>query len=128
MKYTYPVIFEKDGLQISVSVPDIPGCFTCADTIPQAIEMAADALAMMLAHYEDNKQSFSPPSPIENIKAKDGFVSYVLADTDLWRKQFSEKAVKKTVTIPAWLNYKAEAAGINFSQTLQQGLKKALNS
>ena len=64
MKYTYPVIFEKDGKQISVSVPDLPGCFTCADTIPQAVEMAADALAMMLAHYEDNKQAFSPPSPI----------------------------------------------------------------
>lgn len=127
MKYTYPVIFEKDGKQISVSVPDLPGCFTCADTIPQAVEMAADALAMMLAHYEDNKQAFSPPSPIESIKAKNGFVSYVLADTDAWRKQFSEKAVKKTVTIPAWLNYKAEAAGINFSQTLQQGLKKALS-
>lgn len=127
MKYTYPVIFEKDGKQISVSVPDIPGCFTCADSISEAIEMAEDALAMMLAHYEDNRQAFSPPSAIENIKAKNGFVSYVLADTDAWRKQFSEKAIKKTVTIPAWLNYRAEAAGINFSQTLQQGLKKALS-
>jgi len=50
MKYTYPVIFEKDGKQISVSVPDLPGCFTCADTIPQAVEMAADALAMWWPH------------------------------------------------------------------------------
>ena len=126
MKYTYPVIFEHDSGKISVRVPDISGCFTFGDTVTEAIEMAEDALAMMLAHYEDNKQVIPEPSDISKIKIENGFVNYIIADTAAWRKQFSEKAVKKTVTIPAWLNYKAEEAGVNFSQTLQQGLKEAL--
>jgi len=126
MKYTYPVIFEYDGGKINVRVPDISGCFTFGDTVTEAIEMAEDAIAMMLVHYEDNKQVIPKPSDISKIKTENGFINYIIADTDAWRKQFSEKAVKKTVTIPAWLNYKAEEAGINFSQTLQQGLKEVL--
>ena len=126
MKYTYPVMFEYDDGKISVKVPDIPGCFTFGDTIAEAIEMVEDAMAMMLAHYEDHHQVIPKPSDISKIKIKNGFVNYVIADTDAWRKQFSEKAVKKTVTIPAWLNYKAEEAGVNFSQELQNALKQRL--
>ena len=88
--------------------------------------MAEDAISMMLAHYEDHRQQIPEPSDISKIKIKNGFVNYVIADTDAWRKQFSEKAIKKTVTIPAWLNYKAEEAGVNFSQELQNALKQRL--
>ena len=126
MKYTYPVIFEYDDNKIGVRVPDISGCFTFGETITEAIEMAEDAIAMMLAHYEDHRQQIPKPSDISKIKIKNGFVNYVIADTDAWRKQFSEKSVKKTVTIPAWLNYKAEEAGVNFSQELQNALKQRL--
>ncbi len=126
MKYTYPVVFENDDGQIGVSVPDVAGCFTFGETITEAIEMAEDALAMMLVHYEDNKQAIPEPSDISEIKVKNGFVNYVIADTDKWRKQFSEKSIKKTVTIPAWLNYKAESEGINFSQELQRAVKEKL--
>jgi len=66
------------------------------------------------------------PKPSDISKIKNGFINYVVADTDAWRKQFSEKAVKKTVTIPAWRNYKAEAAGVSFSQELQNALKQRL--
>lgn len=126
MKYTYPVVFEYDEGKIDVKVPDIAGCFTCGDTITDAIEMVQDAMAMMLAHYEDHQQAVPKPSDIATIKTKTGFVNYVIADTDAWRKQFSKKAVKKTVTIPAWLNYKAEEAGVNFSQELQNALRQRL--
>lgn len=126
MKYTYPVIFENDDGKISVSVPDISGCFTFGDTITEAIEMAEDAISMMLVHYEDNNQEIPEPSNLSAFSAKSGFVNYVIADTDKWRKQFSEKSVKKTVTIPAWLNYKAENANLNFSQELQNALKAKL--
>ena len=126
MKYTYPVIFENDDGKIGVRVPDISGCFTFGDTVTEAIEMAEDAIAMMLAHYEDNNQAIPKASNISDVKIKDGFVNYVIADTDKWRRQFSEKSVKKTVTIPAWLNYKAETANLNFSQELQNALKAKL--
>ena len=126
MKYAYPVIFKNDDGKIGASVPDIPGCFTFGDTITEAIEMAADAMAMMLVHYEDNNTAIPKPSKLSDVKVDDGFVNYVIADTDRWRKQFSEKSVKKTVTIPAWLNYKAENANLNFSQELQNALKVKL--
>lgn len=126
MKYTYPVIFEYDDGKIDVRVPDISGCFTFGDTITDAIEMAQDAMAMMLAHYEDHHQTIPKPSDISKIKINNGFVNYVIADTDAWHKQFSEKAIKKTVTIPAWLNCKAEEAELNFSQELQNALKQWL--
>jgi len=64
MKYTYPVIFEYDDDKIGVKVPDISGCFTFGETITEAIEMAADAMAMMLAHYEDHRQAIPKPSDI----------------------------------------------------------------
>ena len=126
MKYTYPVIFEpaEEGGFI-VSVPDLSGCFTDGETMTEAMEMAKDALEMMLVHYEDNKMPIPPASDIKSIKT-DFIVSYVLADTDEWRKQFDNRAVKKNCIIPAWLNYKAEKASINFSQVLQDALKKIL--
>ena len=72
MKYTYPVIFEYDEGKISVRVPNISGCFTFGDTITEAIEMAQDAMAMMLAHYEDHQQEIPKPSDISKIKTKNG--------------------------------------------------------
>lgn len=124
MKYVYPAIFENDEGKVGVTVPDLPGCFTFGDDMADAIEMAQDEIGMMLASMEDDKESIPKPSRIEDIKTK-GTVSLVLADTDEWRKQFDNKAVKKTLSIPAWLNKKAESAGINFSQVLQDALRSA---
>lgn len=126
MKYVYPVVFEnaEEG-GFNVSVPDIKGCFTCGDDMAESIEMAADAMEMMLVHYEDEGTEIPAPSNIEDIKSS-GIVSLVVADTDRWRKEFDNKAVKKTLTIPSWLNSKAEKANINFSQLLQESLCQKL--
>lgn len=126
MKYTYPAIFEtgEEG-EIEVSFPDIKGCFTYGDDMADALEMAKDCLEMMLVHYEDEKLPISSASDIRSFKT-DGIVSLVLADTDEWRRQFDNRAVKKNCTIPAWLNSKAEKAGVNFSQVLQDALKSLL--
>lgn len=121
MKYVYPVIFEEDDGKIGVTVPDIPSTFTYGDDMADAIYMAQDVIAMMLADYEDTNKEIPAPSKIEDIKTK-GIVSLVVADTDEWRKLVDNKAVKKTLTIPNWLNTKAEKAAINFSQTLQDAL------
>ncbi|MBQ5400928.1 MAG: type II toxin-antitoxin system HicB family antitoxin [Treponema sp.] len=121
MKYVYPAIFENDDGKIAVSVPDVKGCYTFGDDMADAIFMAQDALSMMLVYYEDNGVEIPKASGIDDIKT-DGAVSYVVADTAAWRKENDSKAVKKTLSIPSWLNKKAELASINFSQTLQEAL------
>lgn len=127
MKYVYPVIFEEaEEGGYNVSVPDIPGVFTCGDDMAESIEMAEDAIEMMLADYEDEGKPIPSPSKIEDIKTT-GIVSLVRADTDAWRMLMNNTAVKKNCTLPAWLNSKAEKAGVNFSQVLQDALKKLLN-
>ena len=90
-----------------------------------AIFMAEDVIAMMLAEYEDEGKPVPTPSKIEDVKTT-GIVSLVRADTDEWRKLVDNKAVKKTLSIPGWLNRKAERAAINFSQTLQDALCQKL--
>lgn len=122
MKYVYPVIFEDDEGKIGVTIPDIPGCFTFGDDMAEAILMAEDAMSMMLVEYENSGESVPKASNILDIKT-DGVVSYVLADTEKWRKTFDNKAVKKTLTIPSWLNSLAEKNGVNFSQILQDALQ-----
>ncbi|MCL5290337.1 MAG: type II toxin-antitoxin system HicB family antitoxin [Bacillota bacterium] len=126
MKYVYPAVFTPlDSGEYDVRIPDLPGCLTCGKNLTDAIEMAGDAAAMWLCDAEDNKESI--PSPSEKLSAEyPQFISLVLADTDKYRQENDNRAVKKTLTIPNWLNSKAEKAGINFSQTLQSALKRQL--
>ena len=101
----------------------MPGCFTFGDTMADAIEMAQDAMGMWLADCEDRHLPVPAARTLSDVAAPKGAtVSLVVADTDKWRRQFDNKAVKKTLTIPAWLNKKAEDARINFSQLLQEAL------
>ena len=125
MKYYYPAVFVKDDDKIGVSFPDIPGCFTFGDDMADALFMAEDAASMMIASFEDDGDPIPASSDIATIKT-DGIVSLVPVDTDEWRRKFDNKAVKKTLTIPSWLNRKAEKAGVNFSQVLQDALKAML--
>lgn len=124
MRYVFPAVFEpSDEGGFTVSVPDIEGCFTEGDTLVEAMFMAQDALAMMLVYHEDNNKAIPDPTPLNEVKASDGsIVSLVLADTDQWRRTFDNRAVKKTLSIPSWLNTKATRAGMNFSQVLQEAL------
>ena len=127
MKYVYPAIFTplEDGYD--VHIPDLPGCRTCGDTLIEAIEMAEDALCLMLYHAEEDGLKIPPPSKAQNIKhVKGEFVQYISCDTDFYRRYFATKAIKKTLTIPSYLNAMAERAGVNFSALLQEALKKRL--
>ena len=126
MKYVYPVIFKEDEGKIGVEVPDIPNCFTFGDNLADAMDMAKDAIEMMLVEYENDNKQIPEPSKIADIKT-DGIVSLIKADTLEWRKEFDNKAIKKTLSIPAWLNSQAEKAMVNFSQVLQEALLQKLN-
>lgn len=126
MKYVYPAVFTPlENGQFDVSVPDLPGCRTCGDDLADAIFMAEDAVSMWLWDAENGNEVIPPPQKTLRVEAPQ-FVNYVYADTDEYRRRHDSRAVKKTVSIPSWLNAQAEQAGVNFSQVLQTALKQQL--
>lgn len=126
MKIVYPVCFyEEDDGGYSIDVPDLLGCCTQADTIEEAIEMAQDAASGWIITAIEEGDDIPKPSKMEEVKLENnnGFISLILLDIDKYSKAHkSMKSVKKTLTIPEWLNEKAEKMSINFSQVLQEAL------
>lgn len=129
MKYAYPAILTKEASGLySVSFPDLEGCFTSGESLPDALEMAEDALCLTIYDLEEDGSDIPSPSSVKDINcAADDLVSLVYCDTVEYRRLYDSRAVKKTLTIPAWLNTMAERADLNFSKVLQDGLKMQLN-
>jgi len=125
MKYVYPAILYQDDGQIGVKVPDLPGCFTFGENKAEALLMAKDAVEMWLWDAENNKEPI-PPASDSLAPAIDEIITLIAADTNEYRRANDTRSVKKTLSIPGWLNYQAESANAPFSQILQQGLKDYL--
>ena len=127
MQYVYPAVLTPDGGGFDVSFPDIEGAITCAEDLASALENAQDVLSMMLVQLEDDGAALPKPTRQGEIEAADGaVVTLVLADTLAYRKKINKRAVKKTLSIPQWMNEEAEKRGINFSQVLQEALMERL--
>lgn len=127
MKYAYPAIitYDREESCYYVNFPDIENCFTDGKTLPEAIEMGEDALALMLCQIEDDGVPIPAPTDVRAIQsAPDETVSLIFADTTEYRRLYDNKAVKKTLSVPSWLNAMAERKGANFSAILQNGLKE----
>ncbi len=136
----YPAIFfhEKDG-GYSVVFPDLNHLSTCGDTFQEAMEMAVDCLAGYLYTMEMDGEPFPAPTPIEQVNPHaeedpddpyadaDILVNMVSVDVPEYAKQHFTKSVKKTLSIPQWMNDLAISKKINFSKVLQQALLKELN-
>ncbi|MCP1459589.1 type II toxin-antitoxin system HicB family antitoxin [Bacillus amyloliquefaciens] len=124
---SYPSIlhFAKDG--ITVTFPDLPGCITCGSNDTDAISMAKEALGLHLYGLEMDGEKYPNPSPFSKIKTEENEV-VCLIDIPMhaFRDEYRRKSIKKTLTIPAWLNEVAEEKNINFSQVLQDALKDKL--
>lgn len=129
-KYSYPAVFTpEDNGQFSINFPDLEGCYTCGDDITDGIMMAEDVLAFTLYDYEKEGKVIPVPSSPDSIPLKEGeFVNFIACDTLEYRKRFNSKAVKKTLSIPEWLNEAATASGLNFSQVLQEALIQKINN
>ena len=127
MKLTYPACFYKDDDSgaYAVVVPDLPGCATGGDTLADAIIMATDAASgWILDELEDGRPA-PAASPIDSIQPEHGgFISMIALDMDAYAEKYGAKAIRKNLTIPAWLNTFAEIHNINFSQILQDSLTK----
>ena len=129
MKYVYPAIFrpEKEG-GYSILFPDIKRGATQGDTIAECIEMAEDFLCLALYRMEEDNQQIPNASAVKQIETElDDIVTLISADTEAYRRFYENKLVKKTLNIPSWLNKRAQAANINFSQTLQKALREELH-
>lgn len=125
MQYVYTAILEPEGTQYNVSFPDLPNCYTCGDDLADALYMADDALNGWLSRAEES--GIAIPAPSANVPVPEGCrATLVRADTDAYRKKVSTAAVRKNVSMPAWLANLAEARGVNFSQVLQEALREKL--
>jgi predicted RNase H-like HicB family nuclease len=110
-----------------VRFPDLPGCFSQGDSLEEAMTMAKDALELHLWGMENDNDPIPPATLPENIELKKGcFTVPVSVYMPPVREEMDNKTIKKTLTIPAWLNRVSEEADINFSQTLQKALKQQL--
>ena len=127
MLVVYPAVFHKDEDSIWVEFPDLDGCFTDGKTISEAMENAIDALGLYLYTRFEKGWKTPAPSDINNIeKPDDGFVSLVSSNPMQYERR--TKAVKKTLTIPEWLNEEAEKRHINFSSVLKEALIERLEA
>lgn len=136
MLTVYPAcFFKEEGGSYSVIFPDLNYLSTCGDTIDEAMAMAVDCLAGYLYTSKRDGDNIPDPSPMNAIDldavafetysgpaSGEAFVNMISVDVEAYAKSHFNKSVRKTLTIPAWLNSAALEQGINFSQTLQEAL------
>lgn len=125
--YIYPAIFKYNDDGISVSFPDLPGCLTCGSDEEEAFYMAEDVLGLYMSMLEDDNEELPEPSQLKNIELLENQKCVLIR---VWmptiRGAIMNKAIKKTLTIPQWLDIEAKRRDLNFSQILQKALKKEL--
>ena len=120
-KHFYPAIFHEEDGGYWVEFSGLEGCVTQGDTFEQAYEMAVEALGL----YLETADGFNYPEPITINKNEVDANSYVVMvefDEVEYLKKMNSQSVKKTLTIPKWLDILAVRNNINFSQTLQNAL------
>ena len=131
-EYIFPAILTYDDDGITITFPDLPGCITCAYNTEEACKMAKEALGLHLYGLETDEEIEGEPliplpSDVKDLELEKG-QSIILVDVymPLFRYTLDNKAVKKTVTIPNWMDTLAKKNKINFSQLLQESIKNML--
>jgi len=128
MYYVYATIFTQNpNGGYLVKVPDLPGCVTGGSDLEESMKMVKDALCGCLCVLEDKNQYPQPTTQPNNfILQENQFVALIEADTTKHRIEHDNRAVRKNVSLPAWLSAKAEQSNINCSQLLQEALRERL--
>lgn len=123
MIFTYPAIVHKES-GYWIEFPNLPGCFTQGDTIEELIFNATEAMECYVLENLERGETLAAPSNIMEITVPEAcFTTIIQSDVDLTK---NTRSVKKTLTIPAWLNEQALARNLNFSQILQEALLSKL--
>lgn len=123
----YTAVISKSDDGYDVSFPDVPGCITYGETLEEAIRMAKDALGGCLCACQDEGVELPAPRLPDEIALQHGEIAAMI-DIDLieYRRQTDTRAVRKNVSLPAWMAYQADRRGINCSQLLQDELRRIL--
>lgn len=125
-EHFYPVIFEPENIGYSVYVPDIEGCNTQGETLEECLHMVQEAIGLMLEGIDEKNYPVpSVPQDIDLIGTQ--FIMVVPFNKIAYDKKYNTKAVKKTLSLPKWLNDIAVERHINFSGVLQKALIHELN-
>ena len=127
MAMIYPALLEvRDSGKYVARVPDVPGCVTSGRTIEEVFENVKDALAGCLCVLEDEDESLPTPSDPASV-AKDGS-TVILVEVDLlrYREETDTRAVRKNVSMPAWMATMADKHNLNCSQLLQRAIRREL--
>jgi len=122
VEYIFPAIFEQnsDG-SYTITFPDLPGCISEGKSLGNAMYMAQSALTQWVEYLLEEKENIPVPSNIKTIKpSSNQFVNLVRAEIR------DNRAVRRTVSIPGWLDVKAADAGVSLSKVLQDALKEKL--
>ena len=127
-RYIYSALFEAgEEKGYTVTFPDLPGCITEGDNMEEALHMAKEVLELFMYSIEEDEGPIPEPSlPEKIIVPANTFVSLVEVWMPMVRDEMENRAIKKTLTIPKWLNDVAEKNKVNFSQVLQRALKDYL--
>ena len=123
-EYVYPAIFHaNEDNTFTITYPDLPGCITEGKSLANAMYMAQSALTQWLEYIIDKKQVIPSASNLKSIEVtSEEFVNFISVDVK------DNRAVKRTVSIPKWLDDKAIEAGLSLSRVLQDALKDRLNA
>ena len=124
----YPVILQKEDEGYSIWAVDIDGCNSFGDTVAQALENIKEAIGLCIEFADEQGEDIPQPSQPETIEILQGQI-LAMAEFDwlAYQKKFNSKAVRKTLTIPMYLNELAEKEHINFSSVLRQALENKLD-
>ena len=126
MLFCYPAVFHRENDEYWVEFPDLEGCHTFGSAVNETLQNAQEALSSHLLTMLEAGDDLPAPRDLATVAAPDdGFTSNVTCNVDPYK---DTRAVKKTLTIPAWLNDRAIARGINFSQALQEALLAAIQN
>jgi predicted RNase H-like HicB family nuclease len=134
MKYLYTAILSPiEGESAwSARVPDLPGCVSTGADIPEALDMITDAASLWLVVAEDKGRPIAPPTPQSALERQglgpDDVCTLIRIDTLAYRALTDTRAVRKNVSLPAWMVNMADKRGINCSQVLQEALKARLQA
>jgi predicted RNase H-like HicB family nuclease len=126
-RYVFPAIFTYEDDGISIVFPDLEGCFPCGNDIEEAAHNAKEAMALHLYGMEQDNEEIPNPTSVYKIKTQENqAVMLVEVWMPVFRDAINNKAIKKTLTIPKWLDDLATQQNVNFSQLLQKSLKEYL--
>lgn len=127
LRHLYPAVFKAEDDGYSVRFPDFEGCYSEGDTIEEAYDMAVDALGLYLDSSEDVFVYPMASNPKNIVTDNDEFVVMVDFNMIEYLKKNNNKSVRKTLTIPEWLNNMAIKKNVNFSNVLQNALMEYLD-